>query len=703
MATLQKIRNKAGLLVVVIGVALLAFIIGDFLNSANTFFRMMQDKVVVVNGNKVTTQEFSELVSRRTEEMQNLFRRQYGTAMPEGYSDRINKSVFDQLVEEMVVSDAAAEVGVTVSNEELNDLLYGDHIAPQVQQQFQSKADLLNFVQTIYSDDFSQYPENVVEQILEYRTMWENTKNEVQKQRLAEKYFNLVLRTMAPNKYDLQASYDAARRTVQFDYALQPYTAVSNDDVTVSNEELSAAYHKNKERYKQDANRTIKYIAVDIVPSEADYKATEKKVGELRDGFAAAKDMNGFLSFNTDVPYSEAYVAVASMDDEMKNFVEKSNVNDVYGPFFEDESYKMYRLMGKSSAPDSVNVRHIVFPLQSNAVLTARLDSIYNVLKNGGDFAALARQFSYDQNSSANGGEIGWITETEAAQFGHDFLEYCFRGNSNEVVRVDSPYGTHLVQVTDRKSPVAKANVAQLVMGVRPSSETYSTLYNKISSYIANNNKQENFEANAAAEGLMVNTATLGIDDINFGTVNDGRSIVKWAFNAKPGVLSEIFNVDNRFLVAMVSNAMEKGYMPQQNVEVFLRSELLNEKKGEKIAADLKAKNPTNITAAAQAMDSKVEEAKFVTFNTASVAGLGAENALIGAASVAEKGKLQGPLAGARGVYMFTVTDQTLNTQPIDLSAETEKYNQRVYSLMGQFLPVLKEQADIEDNRIKFY
>ena len=143
--------------------------------------------------------------------------------------------------------------------------------------------------------------------------------------------------------------------------------------------------------------------------------------------------------------------------------------------------------------------------------------------------------------------------------------------------------------------------------------------------------------------------------------------------------------------------------MPQQNVEVFLRGELLNEKKGEKISADLKAKNPTNITAAAQAMDSKVEEAKFVTFNTASIAGLGAENALIGAASVAEKGKLQGPLAGARGVYMFTVTDQTLNTQPIDLSAETEKYNQRVYSLMGQFLPVLKEQADIEDNRIKFY
>ena len=700
MATLQKIRNKAGLLVVVIGVALLAFIIGDFLNSANTFFRMRQDKVVVVNGNKVTTQQFSELVSRRTEEMQNFYRRQYGMSLPEGYSDQINKRVFDQLVEEMVIADAAKGVGVTVSKEELNDMLYGDHIAPTVQQQFQSKTELLNFLQVIYSEDLSQYPENVVEQIHEYRTMWENLTSDVEKQRLADKYLDLVVRTMAPNKYDLQASYDNTRRTVQFDYALQPYTSVSNDDVTVTNEKITAAYNQNKERYQQKAGRTIKYIAVEIVPSEADYKATEAKVNELRPAFEAAGDVSSFLAFNTDVPYSEAYVAVKSMDNEMKNFVEKSNAGDMYGPFFEDEAYKIYRLMGKRTAPDSVNVRHIMFPLQS---ATALIDSLYNVLNNGGDFATIARQYSYEQNSGSNGGEIGWITEIDAVQFGKDFVDYCFLNNGKGIGRIESPYGIHLVQVTDRKAPVAKANVAQLVMNVRPSSDTYSALYNKVSSYIANNNTLEDFEGNATAEGLMLNTATVSTDDTNVGSIIDGRSIVKWAFNSKPGKLSEIFNLDNRFIVAMVSNATEKGYMPQQNVEVFLRNELLNEKKGEKISSDLKAKNLTGITAAAQAMNSKVEEAKFVTFNTASIAGVGTEYALIGAAATAEKGKLQGPIAGNRGVYMFTVTDQTLNTQPIDLVAETEKYNQRIYSMMNQFMTVLKDHADIEDNRIKFY
>ncbi|MBQ8423792.1 MAG: SurA N-terminal domain-containing protein [Coprobacter sp.] len=703
MAILQKIRNKAGLLVVVIGVALLAFIIGDFLNSAQAFFRMSQDKVVVVNGEKVTTQEFSELVSRRTEEMQNMFRQQYGMAMPEGYSDRINKSVFDQIVEEMLIKDATEDLGIAVSPEELNDMLYGDHIAPQIAQQFGSKAELLNFLQVILSDDLSQYPENVVEQILNYRTSWNNMKNDIQKQRLAEKYLNLVVKTMVPNKYDLQASYDNTRRTVEFNYAMQPYTSVSNDDVTVSAEELKAAYNKNKETYKQNANRTIKYIAVDIVPSEADYKATEDKIDGLKSTFATTKDMSGFLTFNTDVPYSEAYVAISSMDDEMKNFVQKSKTDDVSEIFFEDESYKVYRLMGKRNAPDSVKVRHIMFPLQGDAALTARIDSIYNVLKKGGDFATLAAEYSYEQNSGKNGGDMGWVAETDAVEFGKEFTDHCFLTNNKSVVRIESPYGIHLVQVTDRKAPVAKANVAQMVMNVRPSSETYSNLYNKISSYIATNNQIDNFEANATAEGLMVNTATVGKDDINFGTINDGRSIVKWAFNAKPATLSEIFNVENRFLVAMVTNAVEEGYMSQASVEPFLRQQLLTEKKGEKMSADLKAKNYTNIDAAAQGMGGKVEEAKFVTFNTASIAGLGNESALIGAASVAEKGKLQGPVAGNRGVYMFTVTNQTNNTQPMDTKAETEKYNQKVYAMMNQFMSVLKDNADIEDNRIKFY
>ncbi|MCD7710511.1 MAG: SurA N-terminal domain-containing protein [Porphyromonadaceae bacterium] len=705
MATLQKIRNKAGFLVFIIGIALLAFIIGDFINSGQAFFRMAQDKVVVVNGKKVTTLEFSELVNRRTEELQNMFRQQYGMSLPEGYSARINKDVFDQLVQEMVISDAAAAVGIEISKEEMADMLQGDHIAPQIQQMFSSKAELLNFLQVIFSDDLSQYPENAVEQIMDYRTKWLDIEQEVKKQRISDKYLNLLLKTMAPNKYDLQASYENGNTTVAFDYALQPYTSVSDGDITISDEEISAAYNKEKNRYKQDAHRTIKYITVEITPSEADDQTTGEKIDALRETFSSTRDMAGFLAFNTDVPYSEAFVAVSSMDDEMKNFVEKSQVGDVYGPFHDKEAYKMYRLMGKHIAPDSVKVRYIMFPLNNDAATTLRIDSIFTELKKGSDFNEMALQYSADRNSGQNGGEIGWISEVDALQFGQDFNDFCFNSDDKGVARITSPYGIHLVQVTERQKPVEKANVAQLVMTVRASSETYNTLYNKLNQYIANNNKLEDFESNAANEGLLVNTATVSTDDVTFGKFTDGREIIQKAFNSKKGRLveSKIFNIENNFVAVMVSDISEKGYMPKAAAEPYLRQELLRQKKGDKISADLQEKNPVNIDAVANIMNSKVEEAKFITFNTGSIAGLGSEFALIGAATSAEKGKLQGPIAGNRGVYMFTVTDRRTNDDPIDVAAEGEKYNQKVYTLLNQFMTVLKEKSDIEDNRIKFY
>ena len=178
---------------------------------------MSQDKVVVVNGKKVTTQEFSELVNRRTEEMQAMFRQQYGMSLPEGYSARINKDVFDQIVQEMVISDAAANVGVQVSKEELTDLLQGDHIAPQIQQMFPSKAELLNFLQVIFNDDLSQYPENVIEQIQDYRTKWIALEQDVKKQRGAvrirtiqdKKIFTLKIRKDEYTHYEFEKEISA--------------------------------------------------------------------------------------------------------------------------------------------------------------------------------------------------------------------------------------------------------------------------------------------------------------------------------------------------------------------------------------------------------------------------------------------------------------------------------------------------------------
>ncbi|WP_455497153.1 peptidylprolyl isomerase [Coprobacter sp.] len=710
MATLQKIRGKAGLLVGVIGVALLAFIVGDLLNSGHTFFNMNRNKIAVVNGKTITPEDFQAQVQTRTEEMQNMYRRQYGMSLPEGAASRINKEVYDQMVQEILLADATSEIGLSVSSEELADLLQGDNIVPMVKQQFVdpqtgvfSKDLLLNFLQMILDDDNSKYEGEMGQQIMRQREAWLNLEKTVKQQQLIGKYFALLSKSMAPNKLDLEAAYDGSKNSVDFAYAEQPYSSIADSTVVISESELKDLYNKEKKNFKQDEKREIKFFAVDIIPSQADYKMTEEKINNLKENFSTTKDIAGMLSFNTDVPYVDAYVAQRDMDPEMRKFAETAQIDEVYGPVFENESYKMYRLIGKSVAPDSVKVRHIMFPLQADAKIKAQMDSVLNVLKNGGDFEALAKQFSVDQNSAMNGGDLGWLTETAAVQFGQKFVSSSFNGGSGYFT-VETPYGQHIVQVTERTASIPKAKVAQLVLNVRPSSETYSTLYNKVSSYIAENGKLESFEKNAKDKGFSLNTVELTPDDISVGMLNDGREIVKWAYKSDKGDISEIFNIENKFLVAALTDLTPAGYAPLKNVESYLKMKLMADKKADMIMKTLAEKAPKSLDTYASAMSSKIDTAKFVTFNTAVITGIGREPALCGLAPYASVNQLQGPVKGNNGVYVFSVTKKDESSVPMNAEMEKQKYEQMMYSLLSsQVMEVMKEKADIENNRVRFF
>ena len=711
MATLEKIRGKAGLLVTVIGVALLAFIVGDLLNSGHTFFRMNQDKVAVINGKRITTEEFQTRVQARTDEMQNMYKR-YGMSLPEGSAARINKEVFDQMINEVLLEEEADKLGIAVSKEELADLLQGDNIVPQVKQLFTNpqtgvfdKQVLLNFLNVILNENSpeAQNPETA-EQISQQRKMWLDMEKSVKQQRQVEKFFTLMTKSVQANKLDIEAAYQNGKVSADFAYAVQSYSSIPDSTVKISDSELKELYNKEKENFKQDEKRVVKYFSVDIVPSEGDYKITEEKINNLKNTFTTTQDVAGMLSLNTDVPYTDAYVAERSMDTDMKNFVANAQVNDVEGPIFVNNAYKMYRLMGKTVAPDSVKVRHIMYPLQKDEQMTAQFDSLLNVLKNGGDFAQLAQKFSVDQSSAQNGGDLGWMTETSAVQLGQKFVNAIFNSNGSGYMTVESPYGRHIVQVTERTAPVAKAKVAQLVMNVRPSSETYSTLYNGVGQYIATNTDVESFEKNAKDKGYIVSTANLTRDDVSLGNINDARQAIKWAFNAKKGAISEIYNVENKFMVAALADVQKEGYADVKQVEPQLKAKLMADKKAEIIMDDLQGKNAKSLDAYAQAMKSRIDTAKFVSFAVNAIAGVGFEPVLTAKAPYADLNTLVGPVKGNNGVYVFSVYNKTENKEPMNADTEKQKYMQSVNQIISsQLINVMKDKAEIEDNRIKFF
>ena len=409
MATLNKIRSKAGLLVVIIGVALLAFIVGDFLNSGHTFYAMNQNKVAVVNGTNIGVEEFQERVKVRTDELQQMYG-QRGMTLPEGYVSRINQEVYDQMVNEILLSEELEELGIVVSKEELADLLSGDNISPQVRQYFTNpqtgefdRQGLLNFMQVVLDPESHGYntPE-LLAQIEPQRQMWLRLEQEVKQNRAVQKFANLLNRAIMPNKLDLENSFEDNKTSANIAYALQPYTSIADSTIAVSDGELKAEYNKMKSFYKTPERRSIKYITVNIVPSEADYAKAKEKAEMNESVFATTDDVVAFIANNSDESYDDSFVAISSMPEKMKKFAQTASVNESSPMEFENDTYTMYRLMDTKVAPDSIKVRLLSFQPRSTEI-----DSVLNVLNHGGSFAELAPKY--------NGNDEIWLMENMAS------------------------------------------------------------------------------------------------------------------------------------------------------------------------------------------------------------------------------------------------------------------------------------------------
>lgn len=683
---------------VIIGVALLAFIVGDFLNSGHTFYAMNQSKVAVVNGTNIGVEEFQERVKMRTDELQQMYA-QRGMNFPDGYVSRINQEVYAQMVNEILLNEELEKLGIVVSKEELADLLSGDNISPQVRQYFTNpqtgefdRQGLLNFIQVVLDPEAHGYntPE-LLAQIEPQRQLWLRLEQQVKQDRAIQKFANLLNRAIMPNKLDIENSFEDSKTSANIAYALQPYTSIADSTIAVSDSELKAEYNKVKESYKMPERRAIKYIKIDIEPSEADYAKAKETVEMNQSVFAETDDVVAFVANHSDESYDDSFVAISSMPEKMKKFAQSAAVNESSPLEFENDTYTMYRLMDTKVAPDSIKVRLLSFQPRSTEI-----DSVLNVLNNGGSFAELSAKY--------NGNDEIWLTENMASSVGRPFINKVFSETGNGYFKAESLGGEHIVQILSRTAPVKKAKVAAYVLAVVPSTETHTALYNQLSSYSAMNNTAEKFSAGAKEAGYTVSSYECSAEDYSLPGISDARQAIRWAFNADKGEVSEIFTIDDSFVIAALDNISKEGYTPLEQLKDMLTMQIRNDKKAEKIIADLKAKNLNSLDGYAEAMKAQVDSAKFISFSSPSITGVGYEPVLSGLAPTAETGKVVGPVKGLRGVYVFAVTDKTVSEQPFDAQTETQKLQQNYnYLINSRLMDVLRDKADIKNTMIRFF
>ena len=711
MATLEKIRSKAGLLVLVVGLALFAFIIGDFLNSGSTYFRQSQEKIAIVDGEVINIQDYQT----RVDEMSEMYKMQTGqNSLPEEYMSQIRQSVFDAMVQEIVLDEATSDLGMTVGPEELFDMVQGEHISPMIQQMqmFQNpqtgrfdKTALLNFLKAIENDNIAAYPAEQQAQILQAKNFWLFWEKNIKRQRLEQKYTTLLAKAVAANKLDAQDAFAATAESADLVYTMQSYATIPDSTIAVSKGEIEKLYNQRKELYKQKAGRVIKFLAVDIRPSQEDYANAQKEIEEVKSELAGTTNVADIVNENSEVPYLDAFFTESAFDAEMVQFVKNAQVGDLQGPLFTNDKYRVFKLVDKTVAPDSVKVSHIMLAGKSEAETQTLADSIQGALKGGADFAELAKKYSADQ-AAEKGGELGWFTEATALRgVNEEFKNAVFSAALNEVKIVKSMYGTHLVKVTEKTANVDKYKVVDVDMTVSPSSKTYSNIYNELNQFISTNNTIAKIDENAKEAGYnVVSDVTVTAADQLVGTIKNSRQVVRWAFQHEKGNISEIFECDDKFVIAAIQSELEEGYRPVDMVAPALKAELIAQKKGEQIVADLKAKNLSSVEAYAEAMHASVDSVKFVNFGTRRISGIGVEPKLNAEIALAEVNQVSAPVAGNNGVYVFKAYAKNKENKTYNEEDQIRSLDAtNAYRFQYMAIQSLVNKAEVEDNRVRFY
>lgn len=670
MATLQKIRNHGVALIVIVGLAMLAFILGDFLNSGSSFFNRSREYVGEIEGHKVHYTEYEAAKEQLTE----VYKIESGrTDLDEDLSAQIRNQVWQMMLMDWTLRAEAERIGMDVTADELSELCIGQHPHQLIAQrrafydengQF-NRDNLLRFLNSIEQEDDAQNAN--LQQAKTYWMYWENA---VRLTHMQEKFSGLMQNLVTANKLDAKYAFEARQNSVSADFVVQPFHTIADSLVTVSNNDLKKLYESRKPLYKQTPNRSIEYITYPVVPSEQDSLQTYDLMIKLRDEFTTTEDIALVVNTNSDLMYDGRNYSEESIPEMFREFAFGKNAKAgdvtelIYTP--EDQTFRMARLMECGyDVPDSVELK-IIAPEEGQE----------------------------DR-------ELGWFSEDVLRTQNRQVAEKAFAGKRGDRFTVAMGLGEQTFEILDIAKATPKAKVAILERKVTPSSKTYSMIYNNAKQFIVNNGTEEKFRAAAQEAHMTIYPAyNLSENSDKVGQLKNSRPIVRWAFEAKEGQVSDVYECGDQFVVALLTDVKDGDFRPMSDVQGELTQMVRNEKKAELISKELA--KATTIEEAAKAANTGVQHADNVTLSSNRFGNM-TEPAVVGAALALNANELSAPIKGNQGVYVVRPGQKTRLEGEFNAEQEINQLNMYTsYSLMYQVMNLLEENAEVTDNRARF-
>ena len=700
MATLQRIRNRAGILIaVIIGVAIFAFVLQDLLTGGNSAIRQNRVVFAEIAGKSISYEEYTTIV----EDLSEFYRLRFGiTSLDEQMVESIREEAWNTLVRKYATMDEYKKLGIAVSTDEVMDMVQGRNPHPIIRQLFSdpqtgilNRSFLLQFIRTMNEDPTGAQ-----------RTIWLQLENQIINDKAYSKYNNLIRKGIYTTDLEAECDFRQTDKKVDFSYIRQPFTGIPDSLISYTESDLRSYYNENRNFFRQTASRDIEYVVFEVTPSQDDVKDAQEWINRMKNDFKSTTDVASFVNIESDITYNGQNYTYNELSDSIKDFIFSAKPGDVYGTYSENESFRLARLVEINYLPDSVNARHIL--IQPDQTITASqanhiADSLKNLIDQGTSFASLALENSAD-GSAQDGGNLGWFRENQMVK---PFNDACFNGKKGDVLVIESQFGYHVIEILDQSPPVKKVKVAILSREIKPSSKTYQDIYAKAIEFAGINNTYELFNAAITKQNLTKRYASeLTESQRDIPGLDYSRPLIQWAFEAElHDISTEIFELGNKFVVAAVTAVREEGFAPYEQVRNEIVVDVEMNKKTEIIIEQLRAEmnESASLEDLADIFNLQIQEASNISFSSISIPSAGIEPKVIGAATSLPEGVLSQPVQGNNGVYVLVVNSinqsEEANTQSTKYRLNMMRQSQ-VYSEAYQ---ALLDASNIKDNRAKFF